>query len=399
MTLRDRISPADRATALLLAAGAFSAAFGYLWGLIGARFMAPAEYADFTAAASILYFVVIAAAPLSQSVAYFAAAARDRDEALAIASSVERIVVVYGAGAALLLCVASPLIARAIHFRTPSVLVAVFVASYLFALLSVRRGVVQGESRFTPLAANTLFEATFRLIAMFVVCFWLPRAYAGIATHAVTALIATLLLPFPHTRTRAPLGPVLRYLASAFGATAMYAAFLNTDVVLARIFFPAADAATYGAASFLGRASAMLVTPFYVFAVPHLVEARNEPDELRRRFFRICAQYTALAAVGVLAIAVLRRQLVAIFLGAAYANAQTLLVPISIAIAIGGLAFIACQLPMAVGSFRFLPWYGAVYVAEIIAVTMWHPTMLHVVYIVIGAQVVALAVITLHGRR
>ena len=301
MTLRDRFSPADRATALLLAAGAFSAAFGYLWGLIGARFMAPAEYADFTAAASILYFVVIAAAPLSQSVAYFAASARDRNEALAIASSVERMVVVYGAAATLVLCIASPLIARAVHFRTPSALVAVFVASYLFALLSVRRGVVQGESRFMPLAANTFFEATFRLIAMFAVCFWLPRAYTGLATHAVTALIAMLLLPFPHTRARAPLGPVWRYLASAFGATAMYAAFLNTDVVLARIFFPAADAATYGAASFLGRASAMLVTPFYVFAVPHLVEARNDRDDLRRRFLRICAQYTALAAAGVIA--------------------------------------------------------------------------------------------------
>ena len=299
----------------------------------------------------------------------------------------------------LVLCVASPLIARAIHFRTPSVLVAVFVASYLFALLSVRRGVVQGESRFAPLAANTFFEATFRLIAMFAVCFWLPRAYGGIATHAVTALIALLLLPFPHTRARVPLGPVLRYLASAFGATAMYAAFFEyrrrsrEDLLsggrrgdVRRSILPRTR---------IGDAR------HAVLRLRHPAPRRgtNDRDELRRRFLRICAQYAALAAAAVIAIAILRRQLVAIFLGSAYANAQTLLVPISVAIAIGGLAFIACQLPMAVGSFRFLPWYAAVYVAEIVVVAVWHPTMLHVVYVVIGAQVVALAAITLLGRR
>ena len=397
MTLKDRISPADRVTALLLAAGAFSAAIGYLWGLIAARFMAPPEYADFTASSSILYFFVIVAAPLSQSVAYFSAS-RDRKEALAIASTVERRVVGYGVVATLLLCIASPSIARAGHFRTPYPLVAVFVASLLFAILSVRRGVVQGESRFGPLAANTFLEAVFRLTAMLAACFWLPRADVGIATHALAAVIATLLLPFPHTRARVSLGPVWRYLASALGATAMYAAFLNTDVVLARIFFPAADAATYGAASFLARASAMLVTPFYVFAIPHLAEARNDPDDLRRRFLRICAQYTALSAAAVIAIAILRRQLVAVLLGSAYANAQTLLVPISVAIAIGGLAFIVCQLPMTVGSFRFVPWYAAAYVGEIMAVSMWHTTLLRVVYIVIAAQLVALAVIAFHAR-
>ena len=156
--------------------------------------------------------------------------------------------------------------------------------------------------------------------------------------------------------------------------------------------------ATYGAASFLARASAMLVTPFYVFAIPHLAEARNDPDDLRRRFLRICAQYTALSAAAVIAIAILRRQLVAVLLGSAYANAQTLLVPISVAIAIGGLAFIVCQLPMTVGSFRFVPWYAAAYVGEIMAVSMWHTTLLRVVYIVIAAQLVALAVIAFHAR-
>jgi O-antigen/teichoic acid export membrane protein len=391
-----RVSRDDRVTALLLASGGLAAGLGYVWTLMAARFMAPAEYADFTAAASILYFIVMAAAPLSQSVAYFVASSDDAADAIAIASSAERRLLVYGGGAVLILVSLSPLLARALHFRGPLPLAAVFVSAYFFALLSVRRGLVQGQAKFGALAANTVVEITLRLAAMTAVCLWLPQASAGVVTHAAATLIAMLMLPFPRAATGRDLRPVIRYFGSAFGVTAVYAAFLNVDVLLAKLFFSPGDAATYGAASFLGRAAAILVPPFYVFAVPHLVEARNDAPELRRRFVRICARYVALAIAGVVVIALLRRQLIALLLGSAYLAAESLLVPISIAIAIGGLTFICSQLPMAAGRFRFLPSYAAAFGVEVLAVAVWHRTMLQVVFVVIAAQAVALLLLAPH---
>lgn len=388
----------NRTAALLLVAGGIAAGFGYLWALVAGRFMSRPEYADFTAGVSILYFIVIASGPLSQSVAYFVASARDREEALTLTTTAESLLLRYGGAVTILFVAASPLFARVLHFQGPLALAGVFVSGLLFALLSVRRGLIQGQSRFVTLAVNTVLEATVRLVAIGAAYFWLPSAPAGIATYAASILIAVLVLPFPHAAARCDLRPLLRYLLSAFGATAVYAAFLNSDVVLVKLFFPAADAAIYGAASFLARASAMLVAPFYVFAVPHLVEARSDVETLRRRFTRICAQYSALAIVTVLAIALLRRQLVALFLGPGYVGAAALLVPLSVAIAIGGLTFIAGQLPMALGMFRFLPSYAAAYVLEIVAIAVWHQTMARVVYVLIAAQTLALLLMAVHVR-
>ncbi len=398
MTLRSRIVQGNSATGILLVSGGLAAVLGYVWTLIASRFMPAGEYADFTAAVAVLYFVIIAIGPVSQSIAYFVASANDEKDAVALASSAQRGVLSYGGLAFIVFSAASPLIARELHFRSAISLVFVFCSAYAFALLSVRRGFVQGASRFTLLAGNVVLEGLLRIASIGIICAFVPTADGGIASYALAILIAVTLLPSLRSEARKSVRPMLRYFGGAFLSTAIYSAMLNSDVIFAKLFFAPGAAAVYGAASFIGRAAAMLVMPFYVFAVPHLVAARADPAEMRRRARLMLAQYTTLSVATVIVIGVARNLIVTILLGPTYAAASQFVVLISVAVALEGFAFFLCQLPVARADFRFIPWYAMGYLIEIAAVARWHSTARVMLEAVIGGQIATIAFVFLKTR-
>lgn len=134
----------------------------------------------------------------------------------------------------------------------------------------------------------------------------------------------------------------------------------------------------------------MLVMPFYAFAVPHLAEVASDPHEVRRRFIRICAQYAALASVALLVLAAGSRLIVIHLFGVAYAEAAPLLLPLGAAIALGGLAFLFGQLPMALNRFGFIAAYAPALALEVTLLACFHRSLPEVALTLVVANVVTL---------
>jgi len=376
-------------TALTLSAGVV-AVLGLLWTLSPGRFLPPAEYADFTAGASLIYFASMAFGPLSQTIAWFTAT-RQQSAGNAIRAA-ERLILMLGGLALLAFAAVSPFVGSALRFQSVRPLLVVLVIVPILAISGIRRGFVQGLARFPLYSASISFEAIVRIGLLFLAFALARDAASSLVTYAVAGAIAVLLLPVPAAQGEADLRPLLRFFSLSFLAMVLYSAFLYGDILLVKLFFDADRAALYSAASFVAKGVGMFVAPFYAYAVPYFVRAAGLA-ETRRRFARLCAGFLGLelAAVGMLF--VLRRPIIAILLGARYAAAADLILPVSVAVATGGLTFIAVQVSAARERFDFVPWYAAGYVMQLAAVALWHETLIQVATIIAGAQMVTLVLV------
>jgi O-antigen/teichoic acid export membrane protein len=389
---------ANRTTGILVVAGGAAAALGYAWTIVTGRLVTTAEYSDFSAGVSIIYFAVTALAPLAQTVAYFTAsflARGEREAAAALQWRILRISLLAGAVAIPLSAIAAGPLSRALRMREPADIVLVAASLALIACLQARRGVQLGEQRFGSYSFNLAFESGLRItVAIALLLAW-PHASSGLTSYAISVAVATWLAGgWPHraasTTDRAA---VLRYFVPALVQTAIYAAFQNIDVLFVKRLFPPADAGAYGAASLLARSAGMLVLPFFALAVPHFVEAESDAAELRRRFIRVCLSYALLAALAVAVLGGASSFIATLFFGARYAAAAPLLLPLSGAIALAGLVFLMCQLPAARNRFAFVGAYAAGLTLEIALLASRHGTLHEVTFVLLAANAVTLLLI------
>jgi O-antigen/teichoic acid export membrane protein len=389
-------------TAMLVAASATAAGLGYLWTIITGRLLPAAEYADFSAAASIIYFAATTMAPCSQTLAYFTAsyvAAGDPDSALEL----ERRALEFLAGAGIVVIIVSALasspLAALLHFRSRLSVVLAAASAAAVGPLHVKRGRLLGLQQFGRYSWNITAELIVRLLLAMLLLLLAASASASLAAYLVAVLGAMAFADWRKGDLRAVDVPgVLRYLMPVFAYTIIYAAFQNIDVLIVKRLFSPADAGIYGAASFLSRAGGMLVMPFVAFAVPNLVEALDDPAEVRRRFLRICVQYGVLATATVAVIGWGSRIIITLLFGQGYGPAAGLLLPLSTAIALSGLTFLVCQLPVATKRFAFVKWYALGLLVEIAGLAGFHHKLIEIPLVLIVANVITMALMIPHLR-
>ena len=361
------------ALALVVGAGGVAAALGYLWTIAAGRLLPPGAYADFSAAAAIIYFAVTAFLPLMQSVAFFAVRGEEGLEWRLLT-----IVLVAG-------------VVLAIAWRTWTA-----VAIVTTAAVNIRRGVQLGKQRFDAYAWNIAIESVLRLALAVAFLLVHRSAPSAIASYVASTAMATLIAGSTPHRGAIDLKPFAKYLAPMLAYTAIFAAFQNLDVLIARHFFAPDDAGRYGAASFLARGAGMLVMPFCAFALPRLAA---EPAEAWRRFVRICAAYVALAALAVAILGGASGWIVRTLFGAPYAAAAPLLFPLGGAIALSGLVYLACQLPVSRNRFRFLIPYAAGLVIDVVVLALRHGSALQVAHAIVAANAVTLLLVLPFAAR
>src|SRR6185436_9281224 len=138
-------APARRRGLQDWAALAFSAGIvavlGLLWTLSAGRFLPPAEYADFMAGASLIYFAAMALGPMSQTIAWFTVT-REESAGNAIRAA-ERLILISGGIALLVFAAVSPFVSSALHFRSVRPLFVVLIVVPILGISAIRRGFVQ----------------------------------------------------------------------------------------------------------------------------------------------------------------------------------------------------------------------------------------------------------------
>jgi O-antigen/teichoic acid export membrane protein len=402
----DRQQPAPGAalpaTMMLVGASVTSAGLGYLWTIVTGRLLPAAEYADFSASASIIYFAATALAPCAQTMAYFTASyigAGHSDAAFALERRALRFIALAGLLVLIAAAAASSPLAASLHFRSRLTLLLAVASAAGAGVLHIKRGRLLGQQQFRGYSWNLIIESIVRLLVAVLLLLLAASAAGSVGAYAAALLAAMALAGWQKGAVREiDMQAVRRYFAPVFAYTIIYAGFQNIDVLIVKRLFPPAEAGMYGAASLLARAAGMLVMPFVAFAVPHLVEVLHDAAEIRRRFARIVVQYIVLAAIAVTVLGLGSRVIISMLFGREYGPAARLLLPLSAAIALSGLVFLLCQLPVATNRFAFVKWYAFGLLIELAALATFHRTLLDIPLVLIVTNAIALVLMIPHLR-
>lgn len=179
-----------------------------------------------------------------------------------------------------------------------AVIILAFTPAIVFgALDSLNGGYLQGIFSFGSKASINLFEVAVKFaLAVIFVAYGLP----GLASLAIPGsviaawLISTMLAATMYRKVaRAnPLPPAKKKFAvgfylAAFISSVSVAAFLASDVVLAKHYLSAEDAGRYGLISLVGKMIFFFGSLLNVFILPVVSRAEGERKDARREFARI----------------------------------------------------------------------------------------------------------------
>ena len=391
-----------------LVAGAGVAALLTIGAIIYAgRAIGPAEYADFSAGLAAVYLVGLAFSPVLPTVARVVTRFAARGD-LGPVMAMRRDLLRWTLGvSALVLVVAAALLvplARWLHFRSPFTLLLALGTALLYVVMNVDRGVLQGVFRFREYNLNIVLEAAVRAIGVVVFTRQTPSAAAAMAAWALGSLVAQIAMTMRLRATPSSAGAtawsefrqLLRPMVLLMFAIAV---FQNVDVIAVKRWFGAGDAGAYGAASTLVRGFGVLFVPLYVLAGPLLTRLHEERRSVFGPTLRLAFGYLAFAALPLLIVSIVPRQLIGALYGAAYLDGASVLAPLAGVTIVTYTALMLSQAQLTLGDTRFLLPFTALAVLQIVALAIFHASFTQVLTALWVVQTAALATVALSFVR
>lgn len=382
---------------------------GYL--VFVGRVIGPAEYSDFSAALSIIYFVGLTLSPLTPTIARLTASYRARggadDSVVALRrAALQRTMLVAGAITVAGIAVSFAL-ANALRFRTAAPLAWAFAAVFLYAIVSVDRGVAQGLLLFRFYNANVIIEAAVRLVLAVILVLIVRAASSALLPYVVGLGIAEIALAGRLRQRGSGQGSVdwldVRRLAVPIMIVMFsLAVFQNADMLAVKRWFSPRDAGAYGAATAVARAFGVIFVPFYVIAGPLLTSLHEAGKPIVGATLRLTAWFAAAGIAALLLVAAAPQLLLRSLYGADFLRGASILVPL------GGIAIISyaglmlAQALLTLHDFRFVAGYVVCAVLQCIGLAFFHTDysdVIRVLYVAQIAAVLSVSIFFLARRR
>ena len=394
-----------RETVELVAGAGLAAAMTIGYIVIVGRLVGPAEYTDFSAARSAISFVGLTVSPLTPTISRLTAAYRSRGVGGAVralrAASLRRISIAAGA-MALAGVLASFALAGALQFRTATPLVLAFVAVFLYAIISVDRGVVQGLLLFRAYNFNVVTEAAARLAIAVILLSIAPTAAGALVGYAAALAIAELMLARRLRResaenATAPVDwpEVQRVAVPVVLLMIAIAIFQNSDMIAVKRWFAPAEAGGYGAATAIARGIGVVFVPFYVVAGPLLTSLHEAGKPVFAQTLRLAGSF-ALAVIGPLAVlAAAPRLLLTALYGAEFEHAAAIVAPLAGVSVVTCIGLMLGQALITLHDARFLGGYLVCAAMQIVGLTLFHDSFAEVLVVLFVTQSAALLFVSL----
>ena len=263
VTLRDRVarfrasshSRILSGSLIMLISSAIVAAVNFAYNVDVAQRLGPAQFGHVATAVSLL--LLASALTLSFQIVcakYVALAATDAEKAAVYRRLRVRGWQV-GLTLGLALAAASIPLTSFLRFPTNNIMLLMAVGITFYVPLGVKRGIFQGTCAFPRLATNYALEAIAKFAVAVVLILWVGALGAVIAI--VCSVVAAYFLPRPQPLFRTP-GAKCEPLHPGEGRQAIVffvgqVIIMNTDLVMVKHFFPAAEAGSYAAVALVGR--------------------------------------------------------------------------------------------------------------------------------------------------
>ncbi len=375
----------------LVAGSGVTAAMTIAYIVYVGRVVGPAEYSDFSAALSVIYFVGLTLSPLTPTIARLTASYRARGAAESIAAlrraALRRVAAIAG-GVTVIGIAVSIGIAEALRFRTATPLAAAFLAVLLYALVSVDRGVAQGLLLFRFYNANVIVEAAVRLLLALIVA---KTASSALFPYVAGLLIAELVLA---TRLRQRVVPsqvdwseVRKLAVPIMIVMFSLAVFQNADMLAVKRWFSPSDAGAYGAATAIARAFGVIFVPFYVIAGPLLTSLQEAGKPIGGATIRLTAWFSLSAIAALLVIAVAPRGLLSLLYGAGFIHGASVIVPLGGVAIISYAGLMLAQALLTLHDFRFVGGYVVCAVLQCAGLVLYHASYVDVLRVLYVAQI------------
>jgi O-antigen/teichoic acid export membrane protein len=372
--LRRHMTAIGRESWLLFLAISFANASNYVFHVVISRMLTPAEYGALGAVLAILIFLSVPLGAVQTTIAKRLAESRDsvtggQSQWYRLIRTVAPVAI----GLSLILALVGPLVGA--FLRLDSAWTTIFVAMYVTpaVLLTVLRGVLQGQMRFKELA----FVSAFPMIMRLAIAVPLVTAGGGVAgavgasvvAETLGLLAAVCLLwrkepPISGTRDWSVLREVLPITA---GLAAMWL-FVELDLVLARHFLGGREAGGYAAAGLLARAVLFVPGAVSLVALPHFSRSRGRGPDAYGWLMSSSVIVVALGALVAAVLAIGSDPIMRLTFGDRYAGSAGLLPFLSLAMVGMGLTNLLVFFHIAAGTRMYqLVWLLAMMEALLVA--------------------------------
>lgn len=401
MIARIRRSEVVRHGALVFAGVVFASLFNYLFYMLLGRRVGVESYGVITSLASAM-LVVGAPAVVAQLIAARLAADLETRNDLGALRKLSDLVTIYGIGVVLLVVAGGfgfrQAIAGYFNLADTDAVVVTLIALGIFGVVTVQRGVLQGSHRFGELAASMTIEALAKVVIGVSLAgeFGATGALIGLAAGSALAVgynQYAFRARFGTERHPVSLEPGLigRVISHVGIGQLTLTVLMFYDVPLVKHIFDARSAGLYAASALVGRAvmSAISFVPTLIMpkATARAAAGRSPFPLLGTAMVMSCA----IVAAAALLAAAFPRFVVTVIAGKAFAEAAPLVLLYVIASGCLSLANVVAAYKMGLHRYDFVIPSLVVAVAEIVVLSLWHPSLLAVVSVLVTGHAGVLA--------
>lgn len=388
---------------LFMVIGSFFTSFiNYLYHLIIARLIGPAEYG--VLASVISFGGLLNLIPTSFGLIVTKIVSKENDQTLLRqkVSILYKQSLIFGVLLLSLFLTLVPMISSFLHISDKLILSLVIIGFFIYFPVQFGRAVLQGLLKFNQLVYTQGIENIFRLtvsVSFVLLGLKVLGATAGILIGAIASgvflwiYLKKMFLATKIVHKDLGLKSLFIQLVPSFILSVSITSFYSSDLILVKHFFNSYDTGLYGALSFLGRIIFFGISPITAVMFPLVTKKISQGGDYKRVLI-ICL-IAALAASSLITLAYLAfpSLIIGSLYGLKYINQVHLLPIFGLFISLVTIAFMLLNYELAIGKFKPIIASLAAAAFQIVLIYAFHSSLeavVNVSCIIIGLFVVYL---------
>ena len=372
----------------------------YLYNLILGRFLGPEKFADAAILITLLLVLSFAAMTFQLVTAKFSVIFEDSVYQSFIATIYKSASIVGVVLGTLIVLFSSEL--QVLFKTTSSSMFVVFgIGIPFYFLMSVNRGVFQGQKKLISLSVTYQLEMMSRLAITFgLLCLFEVDSSLLIAIGILCSFIVGL-LPFEFKKipvfNRIKLKkPETKMVRNFFIITAFYEVTLiiinNSDILLVKHYFESYEAGLYASLSLIGRVVYFIAWMFVMLLLPTVVQLKKQGISTRPILFKYIIYIVIIAASIVLACYFFPNQIINILFGNEYIEIASLLWKYAFATGVFAVSNIFAYYYLSLDKYVPVIFSGIFGMLQIALIVQFHASLEQIVHVQIFAMILLLLV-------
>ena len=372
----------------------------YAYNLLLGRILGPNAFAD--AAILITFLLVLSFVGMTfQIVTTKYSVLLEGDLKNKFIKTISKISIAIGISIGLLFVLFSENLQILLHTETDTMFHLFGIGIPLYFLMSVNRGIYQGENRLNQLSityVSEMFARLFITITLFFFASKLPTTIlvaTGIAISFVFGLIPFQKTIFKKVTFENKIKVETKPIVTFFALTAFYELtqiiINNSDVILVKHFFDNQQAGFYASLALIGRVVYFVTWIFVMLLLPKVIQLKKEGKDTQPILIKYVSIIALFSAIIVLVTYIMPETVVYLMFGDDYMSIASLLWQYALATAIFAVANVFAYYFLSISNYFPVIISALLGCTQIVLIVFFHNSLEQVVHMQIIAMLILLA--------